>query len=168
MPQHRLGPPRLCAQDSQRGQRGTDSRRRETGVEDERPGGVDEVIAHGRGCERCAALAAERFGQRGRHHHIGRTGQSQLVQQPAPAESAHTQAMGLVDDQQRPVPAAHLVQLPHRRQCAIGGKHRLGDDDGPLLIPRPQCRVYGIDVAVRITTTQALDRRHASTSEACE
>ena len=44
-------------------------RRRQTGVEDERPGGIDQVVTHGRRCQHRAALAAQRLGQRGRHHH---------------------------------------------------------------------------------------------------
>ncbi len=71
------------------------------------------------------------------------------MQQPAPAGTPDTQPVGLVDDQQRPVPAAHLVQLAQRGQGAVGGEHRFGDDDGALLGPRGQRRVDGVDVAVR-------------------
>ena len=48
------------------------------------------------------------------------------MQQPASADTAHAQPVSLVDDEQRPVPAAHLVQLPQRSHGAVGGEHRLG------------------------------------------
>ena len=60
--------------------------------------------------EHHAALAAQRLGQRRGHHHVGRTGQADLVQQPAPAAPAHAEAVRLVDDQQRAVAPAHVVQ----------------------------------------------------------
>ena len=87
------------------------------------PGRVDQVVAHRRRPQNHAALAAERLGQRRRHHHIGRTRQPELVQQPAPA-ATHTQPVRLVDDEQRAVAAAHVVQFAQRGQCAVGAEHR--------------------------------------------
>ena len=82
---HGLGPPRLVGQHPQGGQRRTDRGRRQSGVEDERAGGVDQVVTHGRRAEHHAALAAQRLRQRRRHDHVGRTGQADLVQQPPAA-----------------------------------------------------------------------------------
>ncbi len=68
---------------------------------------------------------------------------------PRPPAPRTPSTVRLVDDQQRPVPAADLVQVAQRGQRAVGGEHRLGDDDGPFLVARGQRRVDGVDVAVR-------------------
>jgi hypothetical protein len=74
-----LRPPRLIGQDPQRPLRGTDAGRCQSGVEDERTGRVDQVVAQCRRAEHRATLAAQRFGQGGRHHHLGCAGQSRFM-----------------------------------------------------------------------------------------
>ena len=63
-------------------------RRRQPGVEDEGPRGVDEVVADRFGAQHDAALAAQRLGQRRRHHHVRRAGQAEFRQQPAATGAA--------------------------------------------------------------------------------
>ncbi|COV69124.1 Uncharacterised protein [Mycobacterium tuberculosis] len=57
--------------------------------------------------------------------------------------------MRLVHQKQRTMTPADLKQLPNRRQRAVGAEHRVGDDDGALLVARSQRGVHGVDVAVR-------------------
>ncbi len=51
----------------------------EAGVVDERTGGVDQVLAHGRSCQDGAALGAEGLAQREGADHVVRVGEAGLV-----------------------------------------------------------------------------------------
>ena len=102
-------------------------------------GADDQVVADGGRAEHRATLAAQRLGQRHRHHHVRLTGQAHFVQQAPTTGAPHPQAVRLVDDHQGTVAATHVVQLAQRRQIAIGGEDRVGHDDGTLLGTVGQC-----------------------------
>ena len=149
MPQDGLRTPRLGGQHLQRRQCRPDRRRGQAGVEDERPRRVDQVIAHRFRTQHHTALAAQRLGQRRGHHHIGRPGQADLGQQAASARTPHPQAVGLVDQQHRPVLPADLMQPAQRGQHAVGTEHRVGDHHGAFLPAGGERLRDGVGVPVR-------------------
>ena len=71
------------------------------------------------------------------------------MQQPAAAVAAHAEAVRLVDDEQRTLPAADVVQRPQRRHHAVGAEHRIRHDHRTVFVAGAQGGVDGVDVAVR-------------------
>ena len=108
-----------------------------------------EVVAHRDRPQHRAALAAQRLGHRHRHHDIGRTGQPGLLQQATPTGPPHPEPVRLVDDQQRAVAPAHVVELTHRREVAVGAEHRVRDDHRALLVAGRQLPFHRGDVPMR-------------------
>ncbi len=139
---------------------------REAGVEDERPGPVDQVLDDGGGAEHRAALGAERLGQGRGHHDVVLAGQAEVGDQAAPAGAGHAQAVRLVDHQQRVVRRADPGQLEQRRGVAEHGVDRLRQHHRP---PAAGAGERGRDAATSLcgtTATSARASRAASTSEA--
>ena len=149
MAQHRLRTPRLGDEDAQSRQSRPGRGRRQSGVEDEWARGIDQMVAHRLRPEHRAALAAQRLGERGRHHHVGRAGKTRLVEQTAPARAPHPQPVRFVDQEHRPVLAADLMQPAQRGQGPVGAEHRVGDHQGPLLATAGQRRRHRVGIPVR-------------------
>ena len=121
--------------------------RREAGVEDERPGAVDQVLDERRGSRapRRPGRRAPSTGSRSppRERWPARPSSATRPRPPAPA---HAEAVRLVDDQQRVVRRADLGQLDQRRGVAEHGVDRLGQHQRPPVAgagergPRPRRR----------------------------
>ena len=98
--------------------------------------------------EHDATLAAQGLGQRRGHHDVGRPGEAEFVQQPSAARSAHSQTVGLVDQQQGAMPAAHLMQFAQRRKCTVGTEYGVGDHQSPFFVAGAQRRLDRAGVQV--------------------
>ncbi len=82
--------------------------------------------------EHNSPLAGERLGQCCRHDDVRFTRQARLVDESTSTGTAHTDAMRLVDQQDRPVLAAHLMHLPQWREVSVGTEDRISDDQRSL------------------------------------
>ena len=99
----RFGQLRGGLDDPQGGKSAAGRGRGQTGVVDERPGPVDQVLPHRGHAQHQAALGTERLGQRPGPDHVGPAGQAVCGQQPATAGSGHAEPVRLVGDQHRVV-----------------------------------------------------------------
>ncbi len=127
----RAGESGLGAQHLQGSARGTDRGGSESGVEDERAGGVDEVFTHPGVRENHTPLGGQRFRQGGGDDHVRLPGQTRLVDEPAAARSPDPDPVGFVDEEECAVGAARLVQVAQRGKVAVGAEHRIGEDQRP-------------------------------------
>ena len=107
--------------------------RRETGVEDERAGGVDQVLDDDRGRPSTAPpCAPSDLDSVTVSTTSGCTGDAGGACRTRAVRADDAERVGLVDHEQRAVRTCHGVQIGQRREVAVDGEHGVGDDDGPL------------------------------------
>ncbi len=102
-PSHVVGECGSGGQQLERRQRGAGAGRGESGVENERAGGVDQMRTDRCRAEHRSTLAAQGLGQRHGGHHIRLAGQSDVRERSPAARADDAETVRVVDEQQRAV-----------------------------------------------------------------
>jgi hypothetical protein len=122
--------------------------RRESGVEDERARGVDQVLDHRWVGKDGPALAPRDFDSVTVSTTSGSPAMPARCAAPRPPAPTTPSEWGLVDDEQRSVPTADRVQVLQGRQVAVDREHRIGHDERRHVRHRRENRVHGRHVVV--------------------
>ncbi len=125
-----------------------DSRGGQAGVEDERPGGVDQMLDDPGRAEDRAALGAECLGERHGGHHIGVPGEPGGRHRATSAVAQHAQPVRVIDEERGTVCPAGRGERTQRCGIAVHGEHRIGHGQRPPLMAGER-GAYGLRVGVR-------------------
>lgn len=125
------GSPGLRAERGERPERGTGGGGREPRVVDERPGRVDEVMAHEGVGEHRTSLCRKGFRQGGRDDDVGAPRESEGRDEPLAAPSDDADTVGLVDEQGCTGGLDHGHEVGERGGVAEDAVDGLDDDEHP-------------------------------------